>query len=70
MAVLDESKRTELIILLTPRVIKNQQEASGVTSDYVDKYKGSTKDKNIDEFLKDKGQKEQGGKDKENKDSK
>lgn len=69
-STLDESKRTELIILLTPRVIKNQQEASGVTSDYVDKYKGSTKDKNIDEFLKDKGQKEQGGKDKENKDSK
>lgn len=56
-STLDESKRTELIILLTPRVMKNQKEARDVTSDYVDKYKGSTKDKNIDEFLKDKGQK-------------
>jgi len=69
-STLDESKRTELIILLTPRVMKNQQDARDVTSDYVDKYKGSTKDKNIDEFIKDKGKKEQDGKDTKNKDLK
>lgn len=69
-STIDESKRTELIILLTPRVVRNQQEARDVTSDYVDKYKGSTKDKQIDEFIKDKGKKEQDGKDTKNKDSK
>jgi len=54
----DNTARTELIILLTPRVMRSQQDASGVTSDYIDKYKGSTKDKSIDEFIKDKGKKE------------
>jgi general secretion pathway protein D len=66
----DNVTRTELIILLTPHVIKNQAEAAGVTSDYVDRYKGSTKDKNIDEFIKEKGKKEQDGKDTKNKDLK
>jgi len=69
-STIDETKRTELIILLTPRVMKNQQEARDITSDYVDRYRGSTKDKQIDEFIKDKGKKEQDGKDTKNKDSK
>lgn len=69
-STIDETKRTELIILLTPRVMKNQQEARDITSDYVDRYKGSTKDKQIDEFIKDKGKKEQDGKDTKNKDLK
>ncbi len=69
-STIDETKRSELIILLTPRVMKNQQEARDITSDYVDRYKGSTKDKQIDEFIKDKGKKEQDGKDTKNKDLK
>jgi general secretion pathway protein D len=55
----DESKRTELIILLTPRVIRNQIEAGQVTADFVDKYKNSTKDKGIDDFIKEKSQSRQ-----------
>jgi type II secretion system protein D len=54
----DKNTRTELIILLTPHVMKNQQEAGDVTSDYVDRYKGSTKDKDINKFLKERSQKE------------
>jgi general secretion pathway protein D len=33
----NSDQRTELIILLTPRVIRNRNEANAVTSDYVDK---------------------------------
>lgn len=66
---IDENQRTELIILLTPHVMKNQQEAGKVTTDYVDRYKGSTKDKAIDGFIKERSQKEQGGKNIDNNDS-
>jgi len=56
----DESTRNELIILLTPRVIKNHEDAKDVTSDYIQRYRESTKDKKIDRFLKDKtGEKEE-----------
>jgi general secretion pathway protein D len=40
----DLSSRTELVILLTPRVIRTQTDASVVTNDYVNKYKGMDKD--------------------------
>ena len=40
----DVDQRTELVILLTPRVIRTQAEAAGVTSDYVNQYKGMDKD--------------------------
>ncbi len=53
----NSSTRSELIILLTPHVIKNMQEAEKVTQEYVDRYKGATKDKQIDEFIKERGQK-------------
>ncbi len=33
---IDNKQRTEIIILLTPRVVKNQKEASAVTSKYID----------------------------------
>lgn len=33
---LDNKQRTEIIILLTPRVVKNQQEAGSVTDHYID----------------------------------
>jgi len=55
--------RTELIILLTPRVARNQQEAREVTSDYLDRYKATTKDKDIDDFIRERSEREQGGKD-------
>jgi type II secretion system protein D len=54
----DKNTRTELIILLTPHVIKTFKEAGSVTTDYVDRYKGSAKDKDIDGFIKERNQKE------------
>jgi general secretion pathway protein D len=60
----DNTTRTELIILLTPHVIKSLEEAGKVTTDYVDRYKGSTRDKDIDGFIKERSQRKQGGKDK------
>lgn len=56
----DETTRNELIILLTPRVIKSQEEARDVSSDYINRYKESTKDKKIDKFLKDETGKDEG----------
>lgn len=58
-STIDESIRNELIILLTPHVMRNLQEAGDVTSDYVDRFKGATKDKKIDEFIRERSQKEQ-----------
>ena len=61
-STIDENIRNELIILLTPRVIRNQQEAGSVTSDYINKYKGTTEELKIEELIKkDRGQKGQGG---------
>jgi general secretion pathway protein D len=60
----DDTQRAELIILLTPRVVRNVEEASSVTSDYVEKYKGVAKDKSIEQFIQErskKGQKEKSG---------
>jgi type II secretory pathway component GspD/PulD (secretin) len=39
----DDKSRAELIILLTPHVIKNQKDAQAVTSDYVDQMTESSK---------------------------
>jgi type II secretory pathway component GspD/PulD (secretin) len=39
----DDKSRAELIILLTPHVIKNQREAQAVTSDYVDQMTESSR---------------------------
>ncbi len=52
----DNLSRTEIIILLTPRVIKNMKEAREVTSDYVDKITESGGIKK-EELLKRPGQK-------------
>jgi type II secretory pathway component GspD/PulD (secretin) len=54
----DIATRKETIILLTPHVIRNQQEARGVTSDYIDRYKSSTNDKELDKFIN-RGRKEE-----------
>jgi general secretion pathway protein D len=40
----DSTNRQELVILITPRVIRTQIEAAGVTGDYINKYKGMDKD--------------------------
>jgi len=66
----DETLRTELIILLTPHVVRNQQEAVDVTSDYVEKFKDSTKDKTINKFIKERKGKGQGADDNGSTDSK
>lgn len=55
----DETTRNELIILLTPRVIRSQEEAKDVSSDYIKRFKESTKDKKIERFLKDEEKKEE-----------
>ncbi|HYA32043.1 MAG TPA: secretin N-terminal domain-containing protein, partial [Thermodesulfovibrionales bacterium] len=60
----DDTTRAELIILLTPHVVRNIDEASSVTSDYVEKYKDVEKDKQIEHFMQErlgKGQKEKNG---------
>ena len=52
----DKKNRTELIILLTPHVIKTLQEAVDVTTGYVDRYEGSAKDKDINKFIQERSQ--------------
>ena len=47
--------KTEIIVLLTPHVIKNQQEAGKVTTDYLGRLKGDTKDMKLNEFIKQSG---------------
>ncbi|MCL5237667.1 MAG: hypothetical protein M1353_07460 [Nitrospirae bacterium] len=51
--------RTELIVLLTPHVVRNQQEAADMTSEYLGRLKSVSKDQRIEEFVKDSGQKAQ-----------
>ena len=50
-SVTNEKQRTELIILLTPHVMRNMQEAKDVTSDYVDRITG-TKEITREELIK------------------
>ena len=52
----DNKTRTELLILITPHVVRNQQEAVDMTTNYLDKYK---EDKDIEEFLREGGEKKQ-----------
>jgi type II secretion system protein D len=54
----DKNTRTELIILLTPHVIKTLKEAADVTTGYVDRYQSGTKDKDINKFIQEKSQQE------------
>jgi type II secretory pathway component GspD/PulD (secretin) len=67
-STIDDTTRTELIILLTPHVIRNQQEAGNTSSDYLDRFKENTKMK-MDELKNDKVKKEQGDGNTGNKDS-
>jgi general secretion pathway protein D len=56
----NSTQRTELIILLTPHVMRNQHEAQGVTSGYIERYKQATKDNELDRLMKEGDAKEQG----------
>ncbi|OPY83065.1 MAG: Type II secretion system protein D precursor [Syntrophorhabdus sp. PtaU1.Bin153] len=47
----DENRRVEIIVLLTPRVIKTQAEARDLTSDYVDRMAKTGKDRVTKEEL-------------------
>ncbi len=44
--------RNELIILLTPHVMKSPQEAKVVTSDYINRFVKTTKEIKLEEFIK------------------
>lgn len=48
----DDTQRQELIILLTPKVVRNQAEAARVTSDYYDLFKNLDKEINIQRIRK------------------
>lgn len=45
------TQKTEIIVLLTPHVMRNQQEAGSVTTDYLNRLKVD-KDMKLDEFIK------------------
>ncbi len=51
-ATTNSKTKTELIVLLTPHVIRNQQEAGVVSSEYLERLKGTDKEINVDEFVK------------------
>jgi type II secretion system protein D len=59
-STINDTARTELIILLTPHVIRNQQEAGKTASDYRNRFERDTR-VNIDEFNKDKGKEKPDG---------
>lgn len=51
-STINENTKNELIILLTPRVMRSIPEAGTVTEDYLNRYKSSTRDEKIDGFIK------------------
>jgi len=51
-STVNEKTRNELIILITPHVMKTLEEAKGVTSGYIDRFEKRTKEIKIEEFLK------------------
>jgi general secretion pathway protein D len=51
-STINENTKNELIILLTPRVMRSIPEAGTVTDDYLQRYKSSTKDEKIEGFIK------------------
>ncbi|MFZ2197160.1 MAG: secretin N-terminal domain-containing protein [Thermodesulfovibrionales bacterium] len=59
-STVDDTTRTELIILLTPHVIRNQQESGKTSSNYLNRFKENT-NINIDEQTKVKSSKGESG---------
>ncbi len=60
-SVTDNKTRTELIILITPHVVRNEVEAVDVTTDYLEKFKRGTEDKDVSEFILKRSEKNQKG---------
>jgi type II secretory pathway component GspD/PulD (secretin) len=59
----DNSTRREVIILLTPHVIKNQKEAKAMSSEYIDKMTESSEGRiKKEDLIKEKQRKKEGGK--------
>jgi len=57
----NETKRQELIILLTPHVIKNQKEAKDISADYINNMSESSQGRiKKEELLKERQQKREG----------
>lgn len=54
------STRTELIILLTPHVVKSQTEVNELTSDYIRQYEKTSKDQYIKEFIQERRMNKEG----------
>ncbi len=52
-STINETTRNELIILLTPHVMRNIQEAKDVTSDYVDRFTRGKRDMTREDLIKD-----------------
>ena len=50
----DNANRVELIILLTPRVVKSQADVAKVTEGFVEQYRNTSKDEDVLEFIKEK----------------
>ena len=48
----DSTKRTELVILLTPRVVRNQVDAKKLTSDYYELFKNVSKELDLERHKK------------------
>ncbi len=53
-STVNDKTRNELIILLTPHVMRNIQEAKDVTSDYVNRFVKTTKEIKIEDLIKEK----------------
>lgn len=52
----DNVTRNEIIVLLTPHVMKSLADAGKVTSDYLERYQGTTsKEFGVDEYIKERG---------------
>jgi len=48
----DTTTRTELLVMLTPHVIRNHKEAGEVTNGYTNRFKSLSNDTKLDDFIK------------------
>jgi general secretion pathway protein D len=51
-SVSDNTTRNELVILLTPHVLRTQRDSTSATSAYVQEFQKATQDKTIENFLR------------------
>jgi len=50
----DNSTRTELIMLLTPRVVKNMKDVEKVTEGFIEQYRNTSRDEDVLQFIREK----------------